>query len=543
MILIIYSLMTGMPMVLVKFTRRPPAAQQLTSRIEEEAEEEEEEQQQQQQDPAAIPSEPAVHAMASPVPVIHLGGSSEDEEEEGGEEDDVVVVHEEAEEDVHVAPLRVVREPAAAGAVVGASTARRPAVVPVRVGRRRRRGASPAPPEPAPTPSPVYAPAPLPRQTQNPTPAVVPFPPLVRGPCIDPALFPRNPNPGHLDLDGACFMMLTSDLPGLLGIVARPAYRKVKVRDLPEFGDWLHVISDPVVVRVFAGSDAAQRDDFRARLVARLRSDFGLTLTLSTDSCTVSQNRVDASVSAMSRLLDSMGARICRVSFFGMKSQIQDVEPVLDRFIASYHAEMGSSVPVRKNVFHYGARLPTDELLFLRFGDAQERARRYTDGTVREMCEQEPHYGSVHFGLGLDGRTMARVKIYQELCHEDVSVVQKRMLHHHHHEMPRSGIGSSTTTTTTTVRTGRAELRDLFEKWRARTPGDMLHSRLTGIRIEIAVQTERVIDGRRLCSEYDLFQLGGIERALGAPFEYRSVSVDRFMGSGPKPSTLNPGEA
>ena len=70
-------------------------------------------------------------------------------------------------------------------------------------------------------------------------------------------------------------MMLTGDLPDLFGIMARPANRKVKIRDLLEFSDWLHVISDPIVVRVFGGSDADQRDGFRAELVDRLRVDFG----------------------------------------------------------------------------------------------------------------------------------------------------------------------------------------------------------------------------------------------------------------------------
>jgi hypothetical protein len=50
-------------------------------------------------------------------------------------------------------------------------------------------------------------------------------------------------------------MMLTRDLPALLGIMARPVNRKVPVKDLPEFDDWFHVISDPIVVKVYAGSD------------------------------------------------------------------------------------------------------------------------------------------------------------------------------------------------------------------------------------------------------------------------------------------------
>jgi hypothetical protein len=38
-----------------------------------------------------------------------------------------------------------------------------------------------------------------------------------------------------------------------------------------------------------------------------------------------------------------------------------------------------------------------------------------------------------------------------------------------------------------------------------------------------------VIDGRRLCSELDLFQIGGLERALGGPFDTISCALDRFL--------------
>jgi len=50
-------------------------------------------------------------------------------------------------------------------------------------------------------------------------------------------------------------MMLTRDLVALFGIMACSINRKVPVRDLPKFDDWLHVISDPIVVKVYTGSD------------------------------------------------------------------------------------------------------------------------------------------------------------------------------------------------------------------------------------------------------------------------------------------------
>ena len=67
----------------------------------------------------------------------------------------------------------------------------------------------------------------------------------------------------RIDIDAACFLMLTLDLPDLFGIMARSTNRKVKIRDLEEFGDWLHVLSDLIVVRLFAGSDGDERDRFK----------------------------------------------------------------------------------------------------------------------------------------------------------------------------------------------------------------------------------------------------------------------------------------
>jgi len=157
-----------------------------------------------------------------------------------------------------------------------------------------------------------------------------------------------------IDLDAACFMMLTRDLLALFGIMARPANRKVPVRDLPEFDDWLHVISDPIVVKVYAGSDEHERAAFKDDLVNTLRWASGMTLTCSSDSLTLSRNQVNVPISAMSDALHSLGARVCRVSFFGMKWEIPDAEPMIDRFIQRYCAKMGSFVPTQKNMFDYG---------------------------------------------------------------------------------------------------------------------------------------------------------------------------------------------
>ena len=58
---------------------------------------------------------------------------------------------------------------------------------------------------------------------------------------------------------------------------------------------------------------------------------------------------------------------------------------------------------------------------------------------------------------------------------------------------------------------------------------EMRRTRLGGIRIEVIVQTEMVIDGRRLSSKYDLFRLSGIERALGGAFSTSSMLMDTLL--------------
>jgi hypothetical protein len=171
---------------------------------------------------------------------------------------------------------------------------------------------------------------------------------VVRFPfAVGPAFIPKFVNnPSGMDLDAACIMILTLDLPDLFGIMAWLANHRIKIGDLVEFNDWLHLISDPEVVRVFADNDSNERNMFRAEVVERSRVQFGLTLTCSNDTHTLSRNQVNVYVSAMSHVLYSMGVRICRVLFFGMKWRITEVELILDRFIERYRMAMGSSVPL-----------------------------------------------------------------------------------------------------------------------------------------------------------------------------------------------------
>jgi hypothetical protein len=140
-------------------------------------------------------------------------------------------------------------------------------------------------------------------------------------------------HPDFIDLDAACFMMFTRDLPTLFEIMARPANRTVPVRDLPKFDDRVHVIFDPIVVKVYVGSDEHERATFKNDFVNILHPAFGMILTCSPDNLTLSRNQVNVPISAMSDALHSLNTRVCRVSFLGKKWEIPDAEPMIDRFI------------------------------------------------------------------------------------------------------------------------------------------------------------------------------------------------------------------
>ena len=337
------------------------------------------------------------------------------------------------------------------------------------------------------------------------------FPPLIGPHTQD----PRANDPHDLDLDAACVTMLTLDLPALFGIMARPACRRIPVRDLEEFEDWLHVISDPIVVKVFAGTTDAARNGFKASLVDILRTEAGITLTCATSSCTLSTSQVNIPVAAMSEALFTLGARLCRVSFFGMKWSIPSAEPVIDNFIRRYRMQMGAELPIGRNQFDYGARFPTNAVLLFKFSDQQEQADRYREGSVHEMCN-ERDFGSIECRPLHDDR-LKKIKVYQQLIHDILSCIPRRTLD----DVPQ---------TIFTIRTRAIHMQTLLQRW-MEMPHDMRVRRLGGVRVELTVRTEYVVDGRRLCSEHDLFSVAGVEAALGGTFETRELSFDRLIES------------
>jgi hypothetical protein len=111
----------------------------------------------------------------------------------------------------------------------------------------------------------LYARTPLARAIHVP---LVQFPPL-SGPCTNLLEHPDVNDPDFIDFDAACSMMLTRDLLALFGIMAHPANRKVPMKNLSKFNDRLHMISDPIVVKVYIGDDEHQRISFKDDLKFR----------------------------------------------------------------------------------------------------------------------------------------------------------------------------------------------------------------------------------------------------------------------------------
>jgi hypothetical protein len=121
-----------------------------------------------------------------------------------------------------------------------------------------------------------------------------------------------------------------------------------------------------------------------------------------------------------------LDARFCRVQFLGMKWGLSAAEPTLNRFIAWYYAEMGTDVPMEKNVFDYGCYVQLDQLELYTFSFQQHQMRYYQEGHIHHMCNVLD-YGSLDFSLNLEPR-VEKIKIYQRVVHELLSKIQKQCL-------------------------------------------------------------------------------------------------------------------
>ena len=120
------------------------------------------------------------------------------------------------------------------------------------------------------------------------------------GPYTDLEQHPYLNDPKYMDVDLACFMMLTEELPTLFRRIGRPANMKVKIKDLKEFACWIHVISYPIIVKVYGGSNQLERNAFKDEVVRCLRLRFDMTLNPNYDSMNLFNNQVNIAVSALS---------------------------------------------------------------------------------------------------------------------------------------------------------------------------------------------------------------------------------------------------
>ena len=113
----------------------------------------------------------------------------------------------------------------------------------------------------------------------------------------------RPIDPNEVDVDAVCCTMLTQDLLELLRAITRPTNQLVGIRDFDKFDDWLHMIADPIVVRVYAGDTFVDRMAFRARVLGTLRVDHGIVLIAATNSVALSRNKLSISTLDLARAL------------------------------------------------------------------------------------------------------------------------------------------------------------------------------------------------------------------------------------------------
>jgi hypothetical protein len=404
-----------------------------------------------------------VAAMRPSVPVIDLSSSEEDEE-------------------VPVAP---VRPPVA---VLGPSVVPgRPPIVPVRPVRGQRR--------PGPT---VFEVQPM--QTE------------ATGPVFQQWEDRDEPALVDLDVDAACFMMRTSQLIQMTGPLARPAKRRIQVRDSDRFKNWVHIISDPVVVKVEGGEDCQLRQEFKRSLCSVMRRSHGLALTENTDELVLSQSSVNVSVQALIEALGSLDlSSECRVQCYGMKWSLVSAEALVDALVRSYIDTFQEYAIVKDNRFDIGSYVVKDEIMVLGFGVRQSGSyRRYRRGEVHEMLNFRD-LGSIEFMIdGVD--RIALVKIYQVLVHEILCFISRTCMD----DMP---------VTIRTMRIRLEQLETLLVSWESYDE-QVIRERLTNLRVEVTVTGVDVIqEARDLCVNLDIMNLRGIQRLLGGAFDVRTLSV------------------
>ena len=319
--------------------------------------------------------------------------------------------------------------------------------------------------------------------------------------------------PLRLDVDAACVTLCTLDLPILLGNIARPANRQIVIKDDDSFKNWIHVISDPIVVRIYGGDNNQQRQSTKLSLMLRLQQRHGLTLTINDDNLVLSKNQVNVPVQAIAEALHHCGARACRVQFFGMKWTLPEAEPIMDHLIQRYIDTMGALAVRGKNRFDIGT-VHHDYLNVTLFKLNPQQTHHVVGYDVHEMLNVRD-FGSVEFKLKAHPQ-VKKVKVYQELVHDVISVVPKAALD----DMP---------VTMRTIKTRHKQMSTLLRHWERMTPRAQ-RSRLIGTRLETTIIcVDKVSEARVLCDALDILRMDGIHRALGGPLDTHYIPVARVI--------------
>lgn len=310
---------------------------------------------------------------------------------------------------------------------------------------------------------------------------------------------PSDVDSSRVDVDAACIMMDVRDLPVLIGEIVRPAKRRVLVRDSKHFQDWLHVISDPVVVKVYAGATPEDRQASKRSICQELRRSHRLALTLNHDNVVLSKSQVNIPVQALVEALRACGHRECRVGFFGMKWAIPKAQSKVDTYVQFHMAA------VKRNQFDIGIVLSPTMVDIFRFGLRQTSPpRMYREGTVHEMLNVEG-FGALQFRVPMLGGIQS-IKIYQELTHEVLFAIPRENMD----DMPK---------TVRTMRTRVEQFANLLEAWE-HYEDDELKERLLGTRIEMTVvNVHTVTEAHNICLDLNLLSLRGLENVLGGPSE------------------------
>ena len=125
-----------------------------------------------------------------------------------------------------------------------------------------------------------------------------------------------------------------------------------------------------------------------------LRGACRLSLTTCRDYHLLSRNQLNVLVAALAETLHGLEARLCRVSFFGIKWTLSSTETIIDHYIGRYRDQMGSIVHEGMNSFNYGYRIGINEIVFFGLSEAHRLSHLYSDGRVHEMCNKE-EFGSL----------------------------------------------------------------------------------------------------------------------------------------------------